>query len=252
MNSIDLNADMGEGFGTWSKTDDEGLLQIVTSANVACGFHAGDPRTMQRVCRTAAERDVSVGAHVAYRDLVGFGRRFVDVDPDELRADVLYQLCALDGIARSAGTTVRYVKPHGALYNTIVTHEAQARAVVDALTEWGAGVPALGLPGAVWLEMARAAGLQTKHEAFADRAYLPDGTLATRSRPDSVLHDPDEIAARVVQMATEGTIVALDGSVLDVKPDSVCVHGDNPKAVAVAQAVRDALGEASVSVRAFA
>lgn len=250
--SIDLNADLGEGFGAWSMTDDEHLLSIVSSANVACGFHGGDPRTMRAVCRLAVERGVAVGAHVAYRDFVGFGRRFVEVEPDELRADVLYQLCALEGIARSVGTTVRYVKPHGALYNAIVRHEEQARAVVEALSDWGVDVPVMGLPGAVWLSKARALGLRTVHEAFADRAYLPDGTLAPRSHPGAVLHDPEEISARVVRMATAGTIVAVDGSVIAADPDSICVHGDNPQAVDVAGQVRAALGEADVEVKPFA
>lgn len=250
--SIDLNADLGEGFGTWSKTDDPGLLKIVSSANVACGFHGGDPRTMRSVCQIAAEQGVSIGAHVAYRDLVGFGRRFIDVDPDELTADVLFQLSALEGIARSAGTSVRYIKPHGALYNTIGSHERQARAVVDAITAWGIDVPVLGLPGALWLSHAAEEGLRVVREAFADRSYLPDGTLATRTHPDSILHDPDEISARVARMATDGTVVAIDGSVLDVRPDSVCVHGDSPGAVDVARGVRRGLESAGVTVQPFA
>lgn len=249
---IDLNADMGEGYGTWSKTDDESLLGIVSSANVACGFHAGDPRILRTVCRMAVEHDVAVGAHVAYRDTVGFGRRFIDIDPEELRADVLYQLSAIEGIARAAGTRVRYVKPHGALYNAIVHHKEQATAVVEALMEWGVDVPVMGLPGALWLEMARMVGLRTVHEAFADRAYMPDGTLAPRSQPGSVLHDPEEISARVVRMATDGTVVAVDGTVVETRPDSICVHGDEPSAVAVARSVRAALEAAAVDIKPFA
>lgn len=249
---IDLNADLGEGLGVWQMTDDEALLRIVTSANVACGFHAGDPSHMLRVCRLAAAAGTSVGAHVSYRDLVGFGRRFVDVEPDELMADVLYQLHAIDGVARSAGTTLRYVKPHGALYNAIVHHEAQARAVVQALVLFGRQLPVMGLPGARWLELAAAEGLRVVHEAFPDRAYSPDGRLATRGTPGAKIEDPDTVAARATRMARDREIVALDGSVIAVDAHSLCVHGDSPTAVQTASAVRDALTGAGIEVRAFA
>ncbi|WP_153505650.1 LamB/YcsF family protein [Cumulibacter manganitolerans] len=250
--SIDLNADLGEGLGQWAMTDDEALLRIVTSANVACGFHAGDPTQMLKVCRIAASTGAAIGAHVAYRDLIGFGRRFVDVEPPELTADVLYQLHALDGIARSAGTRVRYVKPHGALYNTIVHHEPQARAVVEALRLFGRELPVMGLPGAVWLDLAAAEGLPVVHEAFPDRAYTPEGRLAPRGTAGGKLTDAQQIADRAVRMAREHTVVALDGSVLEVAPDSLCVHGDTPTAVATASAVRRALSEASIELAAFA
>lgn len=250
--SIDLNADLGEGLGLWRMTDDEALLQIVTSANVACGFHAGDPTQMLTVCRLAADAGTSVGAHVSYRDLVGFGRRFVDVDPAELTADVLYQLHALDGVARSAGTTLRYVKPHGALYNAIVHHEQQARAVVAALQLFGRELPVMGLPGARWLEMAAAEGMRVVHEAFPDRAYTPDGRLATRGTPGAKIEDPPTVAERAVRMARDREIVALDGSVITVEADSLCVHGDSPTAVHTAGAVRAALSEAGIEVVAFA
>lgn len=252
MSSIDLNADLGEGLGLWRMTDDEALLQVVTSANVACGFHAGDPTQMLKVCRLAADAGTSVGAHVSYRDLVGFGRRFVDVDPAELTADVLYQLHAIDGVARSAGTALRYVKPHGALYNAIVHHEAQARAVVEALKLFGRDIPVLGLPGALWLSMADAEGCRTIHEAFPDRAYTPDGRLATRGTPGAKIEDPQQVAERAVRFAVERKVIALDGSVVEVEADSLCVHGDSPTAVATASAVRAALVGAGVSVEAFA
>lgn len=249
---IDLNADLGEGLGQWRMTEDAALLELVTSANVACGFHAGDPSQMLKVCRLAASAGTTVGAHVAYRDLVGFGRRFIDVDPDELTADVLYQLHAIDGMARSAGTELRYVKPHGALYNTIVHHEAQAAAVVAALRLFGRDLPVMGLPGARWLELAAAEGLQTVHEAFPDRSYTPDGRLATRGTPGAKIEDPNQVAQRAVQMARERTIIALDGSTIEVAADSLCVHGDSPTAVATARAVRAALTNAGIDVRAFA
>lgn len=249
---IDLNADLGEGFGLWQMTDDAALLKIVTSANVACGFHAGDPAHMLRVCRMAADVGTSVGAHVSYRDLAGFGRRFVDVEPDELTADVLYQLHAIDGVARSAGTRLRYVKPHGALYNAIVHHEEQARAVVQALLLFGRELPVMGLPGAMWLQMAAAEGLPIVHEAFPDRAYSPDGRLATRGTPGAKIEDPYTVAERAARMARDREIVALDGSVITVDAHSLCVHGDSPTAVQTASAVRDALQAAGIEVRAFA
>ncbi|MQA96417.1 MAG: 5-oxoprolinase subunit PxpA [Streptosporangiales bacterium] len=249
---IDLNSDLGEGFGRWELGDDDALLSVVTSANVACGFHAGDPSVMRRTCEIAAERGVSIGAHTAYRDLAGFGRRFVDVPPKELTNDMLYQLGALRQFAEAAGTTVNYIKPHGALYNTIVHHEEQAKAVVEAVVKYDPTLVCLGLPGAAWLRYAEEAGLPTRHEAFADRAYNPDGTLVSRRQPGSVLHDPAEVTARCVRMATEGEIVAIDGSVIKANPDSICVHGDSPGAVDMAKAIRAGLDAAGATVEPFA
>ncbi|WP_373681223.1 LamB/YcsF family protein [Georgenia satyanarayanai] len=231
--------------------DDAAILRVVTSANVACGFHAGDPRTARRTCALAAEADVAVGAHVSYRDLAGFGRRFLDVDPAELVDEVVYQVGALQALAAAAGTEVRYVKPHGALYNTIVHHRAQARAVATAVRTVDPGLPVLVLPGSVIEEEARAAGLRPVVEAFADRAYLPDGTLVPRSQAGAVVTDPQEVAGRVVRMATEGTVTAVDGTTVAVRPESVCVHGDTPGAVALATAVRAALDAAGVPVAGF-
>lgn len=248
---MDLNSDVGEGFGPWPMADDVALLELVTSANIACGFHAGDPRTMRRTCETALRHGVAVGAHVGYRDLAGFGRRFVDVDPAELLDDVLYQLGALQGIAAAVGTRVGYVKPHGALYNTIGKHSAQAGAVVDAVGQFDKTLPVLGLPGSRWLELAAEAGIPTVTEAFADRAYTAEGTLVSRKEPGAVLSDPDEVAARCVRLATEGTMVAIDGTVLEIQAQSVCVHGDSPGAVELARAVRDGLTEAGVELRSF-
>jgi 5-oxoprolinase (ATP-hydrolysing) subunit A len=249
---IDLNADLGEGFGVWRLGDDDALLDVVTSANVACGFHAGDPSTMRRVCSRAVERGVAIGAQVSYRDLPGFGRRFIDVDPAELVDDVLYQIGALDAFARAAGTQVTYVKPHGALYNAIVTHEAQAGAVVDAVRRYSTDLAVLGLPGSAFLSIADRSGLRAVAEAFADRAYAPDGTLVPRRRPGAVLGDPAEIATRCVRLARAGEVTAADGSVLHVRPESICVHGDSPGAVAIARAVREALTAAGVQLTPFA
>jgi 5-oxoprolinase (ATP-hydrolysing) subunit A len=249
--TIDLNADLGEGFGAWTLGDDEALLEVITSANVACGFHAGDPTVLRRTCERAAELGVVIGAQVGYRDLAGFGRRFVDMDPHDLTNDVLYQLGGLEAFARVAGTRVRYVKPHGALYNAIVHHEEQAGAVAEAVRRYDPTLPVLGLPGSVWLEAAEAAGLTPVPEAFADRAYTPHGTLVSRREPGAVLEDADHVAERSVRMATRQEVVAADGTVVAVSAGSLCVHGDSVGAVAMATAVRRGLQEAGVRIEPF-
>jgi UPF0271 protein len=249
---LDLNSDLGESFGRWVLGDDEAMLGLVTSANVACGFHAGDPTTLRSTCRSAAAAGVVVGAQVGYRDLAGFGRRFVDVAPNELADDVVYQIGALDGMCRVAGATVRYVKPHGALYNAIVHHEAQAAAVVAAVRDYSSELPVLGLPGSVFLRAAEKAGLRAVPEFFVDRGYTPDGTLVPRSQPGAVLRDPDEVTARVLRLVSDGVVAAVDGSDVAVGAESACVHGDSPGAVEMARAVRAGLEKAGVSVRAFA
>jgi 5-oxoprolinase (ATP-hydrolysing) subunit A len=252
MTVIDLNSDLGEGFGVWRLGDDDALLDLVTSANVACGFHAGDPSVLRRVTERAAGRGVAIGAQVGYRDLPGFGRRFIDVDPAELVNDVIYQIAALDGFARIAGSRVSYVKPHGALYNAIVTHTEQAAAVADAVRRYDPTLPVLGLPGSEWLRQAESVGLTPVREAFADRAYTPEGTLVSRRLPGAVVHDADEVAERCVRMAREGTVVAVDGSEVSVAPQSLCVHGDTTGAVEIARRVRDGLVEAGLRIEAFA
>ncbi|PXY28323.1 LamB/YcsF family protein [Prauserella muralis] len=249
---IDLNSDLGEGFGAWPLGDDEALLGIVTSANVACGFHAGDPSVLRRVTEQAAERGVVIGAQVGYRDLAGFGRRFIDMDPHELVNDVIYQIAALDGFARVAGTRVRYVKPHGALYNAVVHHAEQAAAVVDAVRRYDPELPVLGLPGSELLRQAQEAGLRPVQESFADRAYTPEGRLVSRRQPGAVVHEPDEVVKRSVRMATDGTVTAIDDSVVAVRPRSLCVHGDTQGAVEIARRVREGLLDAGVEVRPFA
>lgn len=247
---IDLNADLGEGFGRWSLTDDSALLDVVTSANVACGFHAGDAVTMKRVCEWAVERGVAIGAHVAYRDLAGFGRRAMDVPAAELATDVAYQIGALEAFARAAGGEVAYVKPHGALYNRAVRDAEQAAAIVEGVTMVGAR-PVLGLPGSELLEAARAAGCEPVAEAFADRAYLADASLAPRSLPGAVLEGADAVVTRAVDLALGRRVATLDGGEVTVTARSLCVHGDTPGAVATAQGVRRALSEAGVDVRSF-
>ncbi|GAA3404020.1 LamB/YcsF family protein [Pseudarthrobacter polychromogenes] len=251
MASIDLNSDVGESFGNWTMGDDAAIFRSVSSANIACGFHAGDPSTIAQTCRDAVAAGISIGAHVGYRDLAGFGRRFLDCSPTELADDVLYQLGALEGIARAAGGRISYVKPHGALYNTIVTHQVQAQSVVDAVKAFGGDLPMLLLPGSVALAAAEAAGLRGVAEAFADRAYNPDGTLVSRREPGAVLHDEDAVAANMVRLATEGTIVARDGSTIKTSAESICLHGDTAGAVSMAAAVRRELEAAGVDIRSF-
>lgn len=249
--TVDLNADLGEGFAVWQLGDDEAMLAVVTSANLACGFHAGDPALLLRTCRAAAEAGVRVGAQVSYRDLAGFGRRFIDVTAEDLTADVIYQIGALQAIAHAAGTTVSYVKPHGALYNTIVHHEAQARAVVDAVQVLDAGLPLVTLPGSTAARLATDAGIRVVAEGFADRGYRPDGSLTPRGTDGALLTDTDEICARTVRMVTAGEVVAVDGSVVPVEVDSICLHGDTPGAVEHARAVASALADARVQLRSF-
>ena len=251
MTRIDLNSDVGESYGRWELGDDAAVLGVVTSANVACGYHAGDATTLRRTCVLAAEQGVVVGAQVGYNDLAGFGRRFIDMDPVELVDDILYQIGALEALARAAGVTVRYVKPHGALYNAVVEHESQARAVVDAVRTYDPALPLVGLPGSVLLATAERAGLRTIREAFADRAYTPQGTLVPRREAGAVLSDPAEVARRVVQMGVDGHVDAIDGSRVTVHAESVCVHGDSPGAVAMAQRIRADLAAAGVELGAF-
>jgi UPF0271 protein len=249
---LDLNSDLGEGYGVWTLTDDAALLDVVTSANVACGFHAGDPTIMRRVCAQAAERGVAIGAQVSYRDLAGFGRRRIDIPAAELADDLLYQIAALDGFARAAGARVCYVKPHGALYNAAVTDPDQATAVLSAVRDYDPALPVLGLPDSELLQLAAAAGLTGVPEAFADRAYEPDGRLVPRRQAGAVLHDNDEITARSVELARTGKVRAWDGSLVDVRARSLCVHGDTPGAVAIARRVRAALEDGGVVLRPFA
>ncbi|MFD7655620.1 LamB/YcsF family protein [Actinosynnema sp. NPDC059797] len=247
---IDLNSDLGEGFGIWRLGDDDALLDVVTSANVACGFHAGDPSTMRRVCRGAAARGVAVGAQVSYRDLAGFGRRFIDADPAELADEVLYQVGALDACARAAGTRVSYVKPHGALYNATVHHDEQARAVVEGVRAFG-DLPVLGLPGSRLLHHAGRAGLRAVREAFADRAYTPEGALVSRRLPNAVLTSADAVLAQVLRLAEHGELVAVDGTVVPARVESVCVHGDTPGAVEHARRIRAELESRGTTVARF-
>ncbi|MEU5882121.1 5-oxoprolinase subunit PxpA [Spirillospora sp. NPDC047279] len=250
MAVIDINADLGEGFGIWELGDDLGLLGVITSANVACGFHAGDPLVMRRVCGWAVERGVTIGAQVSYRDLAGFGRRAMDVPAPELTAEVLYQVAALDGIARAEGGRVAYVKPHGALYNRVVGDREQAGAVAAAVRAYDPSLPLLTLPGSVVHEVA--GGLTVVNEYFADRAYTPEGTLMPRGEPGAVIHDPGVVVERAVRMAAGEAVAAADGTEIVLDARSICVHGDTPGAVELARLVREALTGAGVGLESFA
>ncbi|MFI8071430.1 MULTISPECIES: LamB/YcsF family protein [unclassified Streptomyces] len=251
MTWIDLNADLGEGFGRWRLTDDEQLLSVVTSANVACGFHAGDAATMRRVCELAAARGVRIGAQVSYRDLAGFGRRAMDVPSAELTAEVAYQIGALEVFARAAGTRVSYVKPHGALYNRVVHDEEQAAAVVDGVLLADATLAVLGLPGSRFLEAAGKAGLAGVTEAFADRAYTEEGTLVPRAQEGAVVTDPEAVVARSLGLARDRVVTTRSGARIEVEARSLCLHGDTPGAVELARRVRERLETSGVRVEAF-
>ncbi len=240
---MDLNADVGESYGAWTLGDDEAVLNVVTSANVACGFHAGDPLTLLRTVTAAAGRGVTVGAQVSYPDLVGFGRRDMELTSEEITADVLYQVGALQGLARAAGTTVRYVKPHGALYNRAARDPAVAAAVA-------AGAAAHDLPLLLLAGSPGQAATGALGECFADRGYTPDGRLVPRREPGAVLTDPAEVAARAVRMAA-GSVTATDGTELPLTAVSTCLHGDTPGAAELARAVRAALTAAGVPLAPF-
>ena len=251
MVSIDLNSDLGESFGPWAMGDDSSMLDIVTSANIACGFHAGDPAGILSVLREAVSRGVVIGAHVGYRDLVGFGRRAMEPSSAELVGDVIYQIGALQGLAKAAGTTISYVKPHGALYNTIAKDRRQGADVINAIKAVNPDLTLLVLSGAPIVEQARGEGLRVACEAFADRAYNPDGSLVNRRLPGAVLHEPTLIAQRMIRLASEGLIEAVDGSLISLQADSICVHGDSPAAVVTAQHLRTVFQAHGVQLRSF-
>ncbi len=243
---VDFNSDIGESFGSYKMGLDEEVIGCISSANIACGFHAGDPGWMRHTVGLAEKNGVGIGAHPAFPDLRGFGRRNMVVDPQEARDDVVYQIGALTAFTK--GKRLQHVKPHGAMYNMAVKDEVLARAICEAILEVDQRLILLALSGSRWIEIAEEMGLRVAREVFADRALMPDGTLAPRSRPGAVLHDADQIAERTLRMVTEGTVEAVDGSEVEVVADSICLHGDTPGAVAMARAVRDTLEGAGVQV----
>ena len=251
MASVDLNADLGESFGRYRLGTDDELLQVVTSANIACGFHAGDPMIMRETVALAASRRVTIGAHPGYPDLVGFGRREVALSPVEIEAAVIYQIGALAGFCRAAGTVLRYVKPHGALYNRAAQDTPTAQAIARAIKAVDPTLMLLGLDGTVMITAAESEGLDAAREAFVDRAYLPNGQLVPRSTPGAVLDDLDTIAERALRMVTERFVVAVDGTRRIVRADSLCVHGDGPHAAAIVRAVRQRFQREGVAIAPF-
>ena len=247
--AIDLNADLGEGFGPYCIGADEELLALVSSASVACGFHAGDPRVMERTVALAAERGVAIGAHVSYPDRVGFGRRRIDATPDEIRTDVLYQLGALEAFCRARRVRLEHVKPHGALYNVAAVEPVVAEAIVAAILAFDRELILLAPPGSELARAGERAGLLVACEGFPDRALNPDGTLVSRHDPRAIVRDPEAVAARAARMAAEGRVAAVNGHDVAVRVHTLCIHGDNPEAPRVAAAVRRHLAAAGVAVR---
>jgi UPF0271 protein len=249
--SVDLSADVGERFDSWRPGDDEAILQSVTTAHVACGFHAGDPTVMFETVSTAVRLGVSVGAHPSYPDREGFGRRPMEVDPRRIRADVLYQVATLDGIARAARTRVRSVKAHGALYHRMAVDSDCAEAVAMATRDFADDLWLVVPAGSVAVEVARSAGLRVAEEAFCDRMYRPDGSLAPRDDDGALVADPDEAARRALRLARDHEVETTDGGTLRLSPSTLCVHGDSPGAASLARAVRAALEVAGLTVGSF-
>lgn len=252
MNPIDLNADLGESFGAWRMGDDAGVMPWITSANIACGFHAGDPAVMQRTVALCIEHGVAIGAHVALPDLQGFGRREMRVAPAEVYAQTLYQLGALHAFARAAGTHLHHVKPHGALYNMAARDRALADAIAAAVRAFNPTLVLVGLAGSALIDAGRAAGLPLQREAFCDRRYRADGSLTPRHEPGAVLDAVDDAVAQAVAIATRGEAIAGDGARLRIDADTLCVHGDRADAASFAQRLHHALVDAGVRVAAAA
>jgi len=249
---IDLNCDMGESFGPWPMGADAQVMPNITSANVACGAHAGDPTVMRRTVRLATRHGVAVGAHPGFADLQGFGRREMQIDPDEVEASLIAQIGALAAIARAEGQTLQHVKAHGALYNMAVRDRRLADAIAAAVKAFDSALIMFGLPNSPLLDAGRAAGLRVAAEGFADRAYEPDGSLTPRSRPGAVIHDAGAVVARAVRMIREGVVLSTTGEEIRLAVDTICVHGDTPGAAELTRQIRAGLDAAGISVRCFA
>lgn len=252
IKTVDLNSDLGESFGQWTMGNDDAVLEIVSSANIACGFHAGSPDGILKTLKAAKQHNVAIGAHVAYPDLVGFGRRNMDIASDELTADILYQIGALQGLAKAIGVKVTYVKPHGALYNTIAHDKRQALAVIEAILAIDPALILVALAGSPLIALAKEKGLRVIAEAFADRAYHSDGTLVSRQKEGAVLHDPELVAQRMLRLVQDGGIESIDGVFTTIQADSICVHGDSPDAVNLAKSVKTILVNHGVAIKPFA
>jgi UPF0271 protein len=248
---IDINSDVGESFGAYTIGHDAGLMRSITSANIAAGFHGGDPSVLRETIRQARTYGVAVGAHPGFPDLVGFGRRELNVTPKEAEDFVLYQVAAVAGVAAAEGVRVQHVKPHGALFNMAVRNAELSAAIARAVAAFDRSLILFGLPGSEILRAGRDAGLRVAAEVFADRAYEPDGSLASRRKPGSVIHDPDAVVARAVRMVKERSVVAVDGSVVPLDADTMCVHGDTPGSDDLAAKIRAGLEAAGVTVKAI-
>ncbi|ACJ16539.1 hypothetical protein, conserved [Thermococcus onnurineus NA1] len=245
---VDLNSDLGESFGRYKLGLDEEVMKYITSANVATGWHAGDPLVMRKTVRLAKEKGVAVGAHPGYPDLLGFGRRYMKLTPEEARNYILYQIGALHAFTKAEGMELQHVKPHGALYNALVKDEELARAVIEGITDFDRRIIFVMLSGSRPAEIAEEMGLKVAHEVFADRAYNPDGTLVLRGKPGAVIHDKELIAERVVSMVKDGGVKAINGEWIELRADTICVHGDNPKAVEIAAYIRRVLEDEGINV----
>ena len=246
---IDLNADVGESFGAYAIGEDAALMRWISSASVAAGFHAGDPSVLRRTIRLAAANGVAVGAHPGFPDLVGFGRREMNVSPDDAEHFVLYQIAAVAGVAAADGVKLQHVKPHGALFNMAVRNGPLAAAIARAVAAFDRSLTLFGLPGSELLNAGRTAGLRVAAEVFADRAYEQDGSLRSRAKPDAVIHDPFVVAARAVRMVKERMVEAVDGTMVPLEADTICVHGDTPGAAVLAAQLRTSLEAAGVVVK---
>lgn len=251
IKSVDLNSDLGESFGQWTMGDDNAVLEIVSSANIACGFHAGSPDGILKTLKAAKQHHVAIGAHVAYPDLVGFGRRNMDIASDELTADVIYQIGALQGLAKAVGMSVTYVKPHGALYNTIAHDKRQALAVIEAILAIDPQLILVALAGSPLITLAKEKGLCVIAEAFADRAYHTDGTLVSRKKEGAVLHDAQLVAQRMLRLVQDGGVESIEGTFTKIQADSICVHGDSPDAVNLAKNIKQILINHNVTIQSF-
>lgn len=249
MLSVDLNCDMGESFGAWRMGNDAELMKYVSSVSIACGFHAGDPSTMRKTVELAIENNVNIGAHPGYPDLQGFGRRNMSLSPEEVRDIVLYQVSALKGICEAHGTRLRHVKPHGALYNQAAKDRTMSRAIAEAVARLDPSLVLFGLSGSLLIEEAAAKGLKTASEAFADRTYLPDGTLTPRTEPDAIISDAETAARQALRMVTTGEASAANGDTVPVKADTICIHGDGEHALEFAVSISRVLKSNGVGVR---
>lgn len=246
---VDLNSDIGEGFGAYTLGLDEEIIKYVSSINIACGWHAGDPVIMQKTVKNAKLENAAIGAHPGYPDLIGFGRRNLDISPDEAKAYMLYQLGALSAFAKSNGMKLQHMKLHGAFYNTTSVNKELADAVIDAILEYDKNIIILALSGSYFAKRAKEKGARVAQEVFADRAYNEDGTLVSRSLPGAVIHDENESIKHIEEMIFDGTVTTITGKKIPIVADSICVHGDNPEAVKFVEKIRTTLEEKGVEIK---